>query len=118
MMKRISFAKLCLFTILSIHGLVGCKPSSTNAEVQAAMKRGDSIVVALNRYKEEKGIYPVQLNRLVPEYFEVLPSAPRNEQWGYRARENETKFQLWYDWGEWDVQIFTSGGGEWVVDTK
>jgi len=110
------FRFLALAILVSF--LCACSRQSTDAEVQATIRVGDTIVAALKNYKENNQVYPESLDDLVPKYLASVPLAARGEEWGYSSFDRGLEFSLSYDWGGNDVAIFTNGGAGWAIDTK
>lgn len=66
-------------------------------EKQAAIKIGQPIIEAVNRYKNDKGQWPQYTEDFVPEYLEAMPN-----QWHYhgaylRRKFNNTKYYMGYN---------------------
>ena len=60
-----------------------------------ALRRAAVVVVALSRYRAQRGEYPDHLADISPEVIEVIPSDPYCDcPFGYR-READDRFQLW-----------------------
>ena len=56
---------------------------------------GDEIVIALLKYKGDKGVYPDTLKRLVPTYIQKIKSPIWGDpEWGYFSEENGKEFVL------------------------
>ncbi len=63
--------------------------------IQYVRKNRNEIVVALLKYKGDKGVYPDTLKRLVPTYIQKIKSPIWGDpEWGYFSKENGKEFVL------------------------
>ena len=89
----------------------------TRGKVEESRRRGDEIIAAMSRYREEKGEYPEDLAELVPEYLVELRQplvGPR--RWGY-VRDEEKGFVLSFFMGPmYETWWYEGKAGEWQVD--
>jgi hypothetical protein len=78
-------------------------------EFSAQAKRGQIIVLALEKFKSDSGYYPDSLSRLFPQYLESFPKLPnylKNIKWEYRKNHNDKPYSLRFYMGKGGVEYY------------
>jgi hypothetical protein len=68
----------CLLPLLTS----GCR--STADEINANIDRGNPIVQAIAKYRQDHGEFPQQLDMLIPIYLPEIPQTTRGESFEYK----------------------------------
>jgi hypothetical protein len=102
--------------LLSLLSLTGCDFNRGSFSADRAM--GDQIIVALERYKSEKGSYPDVLWTLEPDYIgQIIPPRYGQQRWDYTHYCKNDSFGLAV-WGRKltdDGYVYFSERKQWEV---
>lgn len=92
-------------------------------QVQLRMneREGEKIVLALEQYVQNKGLYPNQLTELTPKFIEKIPKVKRGFSYGnfgyYRDKEDVKKYRLLFAWFPLSWVTHRSEKKEWTIDS-
>lgn len=92
----------------------------SEGEVDKTTKQGDSVVVALESYKEVEGNYPPSLSRLTPTYIAEIPQPTvGSEAWEYLIEGDGFYLGVNGDDVDSDPVLYrTHETNEWFMDTR
>ena len=75
------FLILCCLCLI----LAACTYPDSAADNQTDKTTGRSLIHAIDRYHADHGMFPVQLDSLVPTYLPAMPKTTRNRDFAYHA---------------------------------
>jgi len=87
--KNFGFTLIELLVVVVLIGLLTSigvfSYSSTNQKARDGRRQADleQIRTALEIYRADNGVYPADLNLLVPDYTKALPSDPKDTEFNY-----------------------------------
>lgn len=91
----------------------------SEGRVRVSQQAGDEIIKGLAAYRADTGIYPDEIDELVPKYLMGI-RRPRagDKKWRYRRSDDGTEFRLSFafDDGEYPICRYDSATAEWYVD--
>ena len=97
---------------LAVLGLSGCFPWEPGADPKgkSLVEAAAPLAVAVERFRAERGSYPVSLGELVPAYLTELPSIP---DLSYQAEDGSLRFTYSPTWPQaGQVNCFSGGQSE------
>ena len=66
---------------------------------QEGQERAEELIKALEQYKADTGMYPTELDALVPNYLTAIPQPARGAQYEYELLSNGAEFTISFDVG-------------------
>jgi hypothetical protein len=87
----------CIVAVGFLAALPGCGkplPTMSSPEVIAVRLRGEQIVAALERYRADKGKYPMTLTALIPNYLPSIPDGSEYSDWSYSLDGYTKRYSL------------------------
>lgn len=91
----------------------------TPARIAESKAIGDDIVVALREFRKDHETYPIDLQRLVPDYLDRLdPPVAGTQRWLYSVQGNGHRFELAFAENEYELpkMYVTSEDFTWKSD--
>ena len=82
-MKSRTAATVLLLTLMLL--IPSCGKSISQAEeIEDSQNRAKPIIAAIERYRQDQGMYPSLLQDLVPEYMEAIPKTITGRSYSYK----------------------------------
>ncbi len=110
---------ICLGCLLVVSAqLYKARDTPTAAEGQ---QKANELIKALERYKNDTGRYPSELDVLVPTYVAAIPKPTWNTQYGYEVQANGAEFIIFFDVGisvDGDYCEYSSQSQSWYCSDK
>ena len=91
---------------------------STKAVVRSKLI-GDTVIVALDAYRRDKGQFPHLLEELVPHYLQTVPAPIAGTgQWRYKCHDDGEDFTLSFGTESWyPCCVYKHSYGSWYTDS-
>ena len=92
----------------------------SDREVRMTKRSGEELRNALDRFRDETGLYPASLDLLRPKFLQKIPLPSVGEKrWNYKTFEEGTAYVISVEISSIDEPLLqaTSRRG-WVLDTK
>lgn len=80
---------VCMLMLTAFYALDG-------ASLATGINKGEPILLAIEQYRQEKGIYPNALNSLIPEYFKSIPQPAWRYKYSYETCSSNSQYVLWF----------------------
>lgn len=88
---------------------------------EQGQQKADGLIKALERYKNETGVYPSDVDLLVPNYLDTIPQPAWNTRYDYELQSEGDEFILYFDVGisiDGDYCEYSSRTRSWYCSDK
>ena len=110
---------LYLIPIIVFAALLHSCSNWTDQNIRESQRRGDEVMLAINKYFQMHNRYPEKLSGLVPDFIKkVVPPVAGNGTWDYVNEGNDFYLGFWGPDPDKDPVCYKTSTGGWYMDTR